>query len=434
MRATTKRGWRPAWLAVLLTTVLTVAACGESNDAGNSDSGEIKGSIDFWMGDPIGDTQQPVMEKLAADYEEANPGTQVNLRFLGKDAHQTYLTSIAGGSVPCVALIGNTWTPEMAALGALAVYDDDPSALEGTYVPGMIESTLYDGKSYAVPYDTGVRALIYRKDLLESIGKTDPPATWEELRDDAIAIQAANDGVNGFGIIGGAHWYYLPLVWNWGGEIAVEEDGGWVSKADSDEAVAAFQFYSDLLTQDKLSPSGASAWSGSDVDTSMALGETAMMIGGSWDLRTILTQAPELEGKLGTAMVPEGPGGNNDTFAGGSNLAVFEDCDNKAVADDFVDFMMEKDNLVPVTSSLGLLPATLDALEEEGTTGSFSTPLLQAYAEQADHTRSIPPVATWGQVEGENAIVNAMQSIMSGDKSAEEAMAELTDVIDQAIG
>jgi N,N'-diacetylchitobiose transport system substrate-binding protein len=433
MRATSRWGARPAAVALALTGVLAVAACG-SDDSDGNDSGEIKGSIDFWMGDPIGDAQQPVMEKLAKDYEEKHPGTTVNLRFLGKDAHQTYLTSIAGKSTPCVALIGNTWTPEFSALGALDVYADDPGSMDGTYVPGMIESTIYEGKSYAVPYDTGVRALIYRKDLLEGIGKTDPPATWDELREDAIAIQAANPGVNGFGIIGGAHWYYLPLIWNWGGEIAKQDGDKWVSEADSPEAVEAFQFYSDLLTEDKLSPSGASAWAGADVDTSMGLGETAMMVGGSWDLKTILAAAPDMETKLATAMLPEGPGGNNDTFAGGSNLTVFKDCDNKAVADDFVKFMLDKDNLVQVTSSLGLLPATNDALEQEKTTGSFSAPLLQAYAEQADHTRSIPPVATWGQVEGDNDIVNAMQSIMSGDKSADDAMKELADEINQAIG
>ncbi|MEV6930835.1 extracellular solute-binding protein [Dactylosporangium sp. NPDC051485] len=414
---------------------LALAACGGAKDSpsGNG-SGEIKGAIDFWMGDPIGDTQQPIMQKLANDYAAAHPGTKVNLRFLGKDAHQTYLTSIAGGSVPCVALIGNTWTPEFAALNALNVYADDPKTLRGTYVPGMIDSTIYKGKSYAVPYDTGVRALIYRKDMLESIGKSAAPATWEELRADALAIQAKHQGVNGFGIIGGAHWYYLPVIWNWGGEIAKQNGDKWVSEAGSPQAVQAFQFYADLLTKDKLSPAGASAWTGADVDKSFGLGQTAMMIGGSWDLRTILKQAPDLESKLGTAVLPKGPGGNNDTFAGGSNLAVFRECNNKPVANDFVKFMMSKENLVPVTSNLGLLPATNDALAQEKSTGSFSTPLLKAYAEQADHTRSTPPVANWGKVEGANAIVNAMQSIMSGQKSADAAMKELSDKINQAIG
>jgi N,N'-diacetylchitobiose transport system substrate-binding protein len=306
--------------------------------------------------------------------------------------------------------------------------------MSGTYVPGMIDSTVFKGKSYGVPYDTGVRALIYRKDLLAGIGKSTAPATWDELRSDAIAVQQKNKGVNGFGIIGGAHWYYLPMIWNWGGEIAVQQGDKWNAQADSPQATAAFQFYADLLTKDHLSPAGASAWSGADVDKSMALGQTAMMVGGSWDLKTILTQTPSMQDKLATAVLPKGPGGNNDTFAGGSNLAVFHDCGNKAVAKDFIKFMLDKANLVQVTANLGLLPATNDALAQEKSTGSFSTPLLKAFAEQADHTRSIPPVATWGKVEGENAIVNAMQSIMSGKKSAADAMKELSDAIDEAIG
>jgi N,N'-diacetylchitobiose transport system substrate-binding protein len=424
-----------AAMVIGLAAALVVSAC--SSSSGSNDNGKpgaLKGSIDFWMGDPIGDAQQPIMKKLAQSYESAHPGTKVNLRFLGQDAHQTYLTSIAGGSVPCVALIGNTWTPEFAALGALDSYADDPKTLDGTYVPGMIESTVFKGKSYAVPYDTGVRALIYRKDLLEGIGKNAPPATWDELRTDAVAVQQKNKGTNGFGIIGGAHWYFLPMLWNWGGDIAVQQGGKWKSKADSQQATAAFQFYSDLLTKDHLSPAGASAWSGADVDKSMALGQTAMMVGGSWDLKTILTQVPAMKDKLATAVLPSGPGGNNDTFAGGSNLAVFHDCGNKAVAKDFIKFMLDKTNLVQVTSNLGLLPATNDALAQEKSTGSFSTPLLKAFAEQADHTRSIPAVATWGKVEGTNAIVNAMQSIMSGKKTAAAAMKELANEINGAIG
>lgn len=418
-----------------LMAALVVSGCSSSGGSGDKGkSGAVKGSIDFWMGDPIGDAQQPIMQKLATSYESSHPGTKVNLRFLGQDAHQTYLTSIAGGSVPCVALIGNTWTPEFAALGALDPYADNPKTLDGTYVPGMVESTVYNGKSYAVPYDTGVRALIYRKDLLQGIGKTAAPATWDELRTDALAIQQKNKGVNGFGIIGGAHWYFLPMVWNWGGDIAVQQGGKWTSEADSQKATAAFQFYSDLLTKDHLSPSGASAWSGADVDKSIALGQTAMMVGGSWDLKTILTQVPAMKDKLATAVLPSGPGGNNDTFAGGSNLATFHDCGNKTVAKDFIKFMLDKANLVQVTSNLGLLPATNDALAQEKATGSFSTPLLKAFAEQADHTRSIPPVATWGKVEGTNAIVNAMQSIMSGKKSAAEAMKGLASEINGAIG
>lgn len=413
-----------------------LAACGgdAEDDAGQSgDAGQPTGQIDFWMGDPIGDAQQPIMKQLAADYQASHPGTTVNLRFLGKDAHQTYLTSIAGGAVPCVALIGNTWTPEFASMGALMKQSDDPESLKKTYVGGMVDSTVFEGASYGIPYDEGVRALIYRKDLLDAQGLS-APKTWDELVSTATKVQQANPGVNGYGIAGGGIWYFLPSIWQWGGEIATEQNGKYTAKVDSPQAVAAFQFYADLLTKHKLAPAGAATWSGTDAAKSIALGQTAMMVGGSWDLKAIIKQTPDIESKLGTAPIPKGPGGNNLTFAGGSNLAVFEECDNKTLAKSFVDYMLQRDNLVKVTQSIGLLPATLEALEAEKTTGSFSTPLLKAYAEQVTSTRSIPPVPTWGQVEGSGAVVNAMQAIMSGSKSAEAAMKQLATEINNAIG
>ncbi|MET0133563.1 MAG: extracellular solute-binding protein [Kibdelosporangium sp.] len=415
--------------------VVGLAACGGGDeDTGPADAGAPpSGQIDFWMGDPIGAAQQPIMKKLAEDYQAAHPGTTVNLRFLGKDAHQTYLTSIAGGSVPCVALIGNTWTPEFASMGALQKQSDDPEALKKTYVGGMVDSTVFEGASYGVPYDEGVRALIYRKDLLEAQGLA-APKTWDDLVSSASKVQQANPGVNGFGVAGGAIWYFLPSIWQWGGDIATEQGGKWTAKVDSPQAVAAFQFYADLLTKHKLAPAGAASWSGTDAAKSIALGQTAMMVGGSWDLKTILQEAPAMEAKLATVPIPQGPGGNNATFAGGSNLAVFEECSNKALAKSFVDYMLQRDNLVQVTKSLGLLPATMEALEAERTTGSFSSPLLKAYAEQVTSTRSIPPIATWGKVEGTGAVVNAMQAIMSGNKTAEAAMKQLATEINSAIG
>jgi N,N'-diacetylchitobiose transport system substrate-binding protein len=175
-------------------------------------------------------------------------------------------------------------------------------------------------------------------------------------------------------------------------------------------------------------------WAGGDAAKAMALGQVASMVGGSWDLKTILTQTPALESQLATVAIPAGPGGSSDTFAGGSNLAIFKDCNNKTTAKSFVDFMTSKDNLVKVTSQLGLMPATLDALNQEKTTGSFSTPLLKAYADQVSHTKSVPQVANWGSVEGTGAFVNAMQAIMNGQKTPEAAMQELTAKVNEALG
>jgi N,N'-diacetylchitobiose transport system substrate-binding protein len=420
--------------AALTALALMLAACGDGSGSGSTTAAATpSGNIDVWMGDPIGATQQPIVDQLAKDYQAAHPGTTVTMRYLGKDAHQAFVTGIAGGTVPCVALIGNTWSPEFAAMDALEPISQDPKSMQGKYVQGMIDSTVLNGTSYAVPYDVGVRALIYRKDLFDKAGLT-APKTWNELATSAAAVQTANPGVYGFGVTGGALWYYVPLIWNWGGQIATQDGSKWTAKLDSPQAIAAFTFYAELLTKNKLAPAGAVTWGGGDAAKAMALGQLATMVGGSWDLKTILAQTPALQSQLATVPIPAGPGGSSDTFAGGSNLAIFKDCNNKTTAKSFVDFMTAKDNLVKVTSKLGLMPATLDALDQEKTTGSFSTPLLKAYADQVSHTKSVPQVANWGSVEGTGAFVNAMQAIMNGQKTPQAAMQELTAKVNEALG
>ena len=414
---------------------LLLAACSDdSSSGGGADTNASpSGNIDVWMGDPIGATQQPIVNQLAKDYEAAHPGTTVTMRYLGATAHQSYVTAITGGTTPCVALVGNTWTPEFAAMDALAPIAQDPKSMSGKYVQGMIDSTVLNGVSYGVPYDVGVRAFIYRKDLFDKAGLS-APKTWDELESSAVKVQAANQGVYGFGVTGGALWYYVPLIWNWGGQIATQSGGKWNAQLNSSQAVAAFQFYANLLTKDKLSPSGAVTWGGGDAAKAIALGQLASMVGGSWDLKTILAQTPAMEAQLASVPIPSGPGGGNDTFAGGSNLAIFKDCKNMTTAKSFVDFMLSKDNLVKVTSKLGLMPATLDALNQEKTTGSFSSPLLKAYADQVEHSKSVPQVANWGAVEGTGAFVNAMQAIMNNQKSAQAAMQELNSAVNEALG
>jgi N,N'-diacetylchitobiose transport system substrate-binding protein len=288
----------------------------------------------------------------------------------------------------------------------------------------MVDSATYQGKVYGYPYDVGVRALIYRKDLFTKAHLT-PPTTWTQLQQDAVKLQNDNPGVSGFAIIGGNQWYYLPMVWNWGGNIAAQQGGKWVSGMDSSAAIAAYQFYANLLRVDKLSPSASANWQGSDADQAFSLGKVAMMVGGSWDLQAILATKASMQSQIGTALLPSGPGGNNDTFAGGSNLAVFKNCADKADANSFIQFLLQNKNVAQLTSSLGLFPATLSGVsEQEAPGGAFSAPLWKTFALQVPHSRSVPEASTWGGVEGSNDLINAMQALLSGH-SASTTMSQL---------
>jgi N,N'-diacetylchitobiose transport system substrate-binding protein len=428
MRMTSRR----ALLATAVTGVacaLALAGCGSGSGSGSGAAATIK----VWLGDPVSPQTMPYVQKLADQFEKTHKNVTIQLSLLSDaNAHQQYITAIEGNSTPCIGLVGNTWTPEFAGLGALQPINKTAATLKQTYVASMVDSATYKGTVYGYPYDVGVRALIYRKDLFTKANLT-PPTTWTQLQQDAVKLQDANPGVSGFAIIGGNQWYYLPMVWNWGGNIAAQQGGKWVSGMSSSAAVAAYQFYANLLRVDKLSPSASANWQGSDADQAFALGKVAMMVGGSWDLQAILATKASMQGQIGTALLPNGPAGNNDTFAGGSNLAVFKNCADKADANSFIQFLLQNKNVSHLTSSLGLFPATLSGVsQQEAPGGAFSAPLWKTFALMVPHSRSVPEASTWGGVEGSNDLINAMQALFSG-KSASATMGQLASQINSQL-
>ena len=79
-------------------------------------------------------------------------------------------------------------------------------------------------------------------------------------------------------------------------------------------------------------------------------------------------------------------------------------------------------------SQLGFLPGTLAALD-----GLPSDPLFGPFTEQLkSHSRTYPPVSQWGSFEADNLFVNAVQTVMKGDKPATDALAGVADAMDKA--
>jgi N,N'-diacetylchitobiose transport system substrate-binding protein len=421
--------WKLGMAAAMVGVMGAVAGC--SGDSGSS--GER--TLDVWFNDP-GSQLQPVIQKVMTDFEAAHSGVKINLRFVGgADTHQNYLTAVAGGAPPCVAQLGNTWTPEFASMGALQEADLKLDEAKQRFIGSMVDSATMDGKVYGYPYNVGNRAFVYRKDLLEKSG-VQVPKTWDEVATAAKKLNEDNkaQGIAGFGVMGGEIWQYVPLVWNWGGEIAVKQGDSWKATMNSAEAKAAFDWYAKLLTADKVSPPDSANWVAADGTKAFALGKVAMGIYASFQLKSMLAQAPDLKDKVGVVELPKGPGGNNDTFAGGSNLVVFKDCKYTDDARALVRYMTEPANVTGYTRGIGMLPASLAGIQAEQTSGSFADPLFKPFGDQAKHTRYVPADPSWGKVEGSGALVNAMQALMGGKSDLDSTMDKLNSEITGAFG
>src|SRR5215210_7758344 len=83
-----------------------------------------------------------------------------------------------------------TWPARFAARGWISDLSERLAPeMRKQYLPYTVESNTYEGAIYGVPWFTDAGMLYYRKDLLEDSGFSEPPKTWEELKEQARKVQ-----------------------------------------------------------------------------------------------------------------------------------------------------------------------------------------------------------------------------------------------------
>ena len=411
-------------LSVLLVVAL-LPGCGALTPSARGTS--AKGPLRVWIMEPGSPELRSFLTSATGDFEAGHPGDRVQVQFVPwASAHDQFVTAIGGGQVPDVAEMGSTWTPEFGDIGALEPADlSHPEG--GGYVQSLVDGATVDGKVYGVPWYAGARALIYRADVLASLGLS-VPTTWDELLTVGRAIRDRTS-MAAFGVAGNAEHYVLPMVWQNGGEIAYRKGGVWRSGMTSPQAVGAVQFYADLYRREHFAPAGALSWNARDVRKAFEAGDLAMMIGGAWDLRALLGAHPELAGKVGTALLPAGPDGDRDTFAGGSHLVVFNGSKKEALARRYIAFLLDPARVEAFTAKIGFLPGRRDAVAA----ATPPDPLYQPFSAQLeDHSRTYPPTREWGTFEADGLFTAAVQQVMAGKKTAADALRAVARTMDGA--
>lgn len=396
----------------------------EESEPAEPAGGGVEGDLTVWIMEPGNEEVQAVVDDTAAAFEEENDGVTVDLQYVPwGNAHDQFVTAIGGGQVPDVAEMGTTWTAEFAELGGLAPIEGE---MGGDYVESLVDSGTVDGTAYGYPWYAGARSLIYRTDILEEAG-VEVPETWDDLLSASETIAGSTD-IAPIQVAGDYTHMLVPLLWQAGGDVATFEDGTWETNIDSEEGRAALQYYVDLA---EWSPDSAVQWNSVDIRENFANGDAAMMVGGGWDLAAILSNSPDLEGKVGVALLPEGPGGNQDTFAGGSHFVTFAESDQQELATQFIDFMLQSDNVATFADTLGFLPGTVSGVEASS---ASEDELFSPFATQlVEHSRTYPATAGWGAVEGDKTFVNGIQEVLQGSTTVDEAAAKIDQQVSELL-
>ncbi|WP_085506579.1 sugar ABC transporter substrate-binding protein [Thalassobacillus devorans] len=339
-------------LMMLLIVVLSAVLVGCSG--GDSESSGDNNEVTVWaMGE-----EGKLLKDFSKGFEE-NSDYTVDVQAIPWDqAHDKLLTAVASGNGPDVVQLGTTWVPEFAEAGALkdlSEYTEDyDSFAKENFFDGAVESMEYDDQVVGIPWYLDTRVLFYRTDLLEEVGYDEAPKTWDELKDAAGQLADRGDGMYGLDIDRNDQITPFIFAWQNGYEAKLENNE---LNFDTPEFKEAIEYYTSYFEE------GISqTQQGKDITQAFADGSKPMFFSGPWMVNIINDQAPDIEGKWATAVMPKKE--SNTSSMGGSVLSVFESADNPEGGMEFISYMTETETQLDWAETSNTLPSRTEAWED----------------------------------------------------------------------
>ena len=403
-------------IAVAGVVIWAIAASGDDSDsdseptAASNDTSTAGAEVTMWImdngPDPVGDT-----ERIVKPFEDES-GIDVNVQLVGWDVQFDRIRNAAvSGRGPCVTQAGTTQVPFFAALGGFVDLTDRVEEIGGAdaYAPGIWSTTQVEGQegTWAAPWFTEARTIYYRKDALAEAGVDEETAfaDWESFRSTLEALVDVDeiDGkpIKPFGSPGRRAFdlvhHVMPFVWNNGGAELADDSSE--STINSPEAVEGVQWFADLIPAG-LYDTTALERDAVQVEETFKGGQIAVWIGGPWVLSTVEREddpawTDAARENVGIAPMPEGPSGESSAFVGGSNLMMFESCEEQDAAWDLMAYLSEDQVQTDYASLMGMFPSRLDPQQQQGELSENHA----AFAEAIENGRTYAPIPQWGQIE-----------------------------------
>lgn len=317
-------------------------------------------------------------------------------------AHEKILTAFVGNSAPDIGQVGNTWIPELSAIGAIEPLDSylgkslkGSKVAAGEYFPGIWDTNVVDGHVWGIPWYVDTRLLFYRRDLLEEVGFKQAPRTWSEWMEVMRRLER-RAGPKGFAILLPTDEWQPPIAMalQMGAPLLRDHDR-WASFREP-RFVAAYETYRDIYRRGY-----ASVVPNSQVGNlyqQFAQGTFAMYVTGPWNLGEMRSRLPpEMQDKWATAPMPapDGKPWPGASVAGGASLVLFRSSERKAEAWKVIEHLSLQEQQVRLFQLTGDLPARKSAW----TTPELSRdPQARAFWQQLQNVKPTPKVPEWEQI------------------------------------
>ena len=302
-----------ASVALTAGLVLTLTACG-SGDTEAKPDGPVTITVN---------NMPPATEKIqrqnflddVAEFEKAHPDIKIDPNE-GKMDPATFSAKLAGGQLENAFYV--YFTDPAGLIARKQVADITPYVADFPDIQQIKPNLLQvfgdgKGKTYGLPEGNYTMGLVYNRALFQKAGldPDKPPATWDEVRDDARKIAALGNGINGYGDYsknntGG--WHFTAEMYTRGGDVATQgADGKWTAAFNNDTGKAILQQLHDMRFVDRsMGERQLLEWA--DLLQQMGAGKLGMYLATADNIPTIVAQYKGRTEDYGFGPVPGAQG------------------------------------------------------------------------------------------------------------------------------
>lgn len=432
------RGTRPSGTvkcALIGAALFLLAGCSpvQSGPAG-AGGDEKTGTVRVWLFDEANRApKEAVINEAITEFTATRPDVRVDVQWVPVAGRADKFAGAFNdpSNAPDVAEFGNTDLAGYAVTGALADLGTELAAWpEGAdLIPSVLDTAKADGKTYGLPWFTGIRALYYRTDVFTELGLR-PPTTLAELTDTARRIRAARPDLYGISVGGKYTYAMLPFLWAHGGELAENTGTGWTSRVNSDRAREGVTRYTDLIADDICPPAQCADMTGTQSVQAFAGGKAAMTIGGDFNRKAVDQGATK--DKYAVIPLPGTQTGSvAPAFAGGNLLGVFDATKRRGLALDFVKLLGGAKYQQKMYVAQGNLPTLTSVQRQLAASDPFLTPFVETIKAG---TKFVPITPAWSKIDSQNILPTAVQQIATGAEQPSAALGTAADAMNKAFG
>jgi multiple sugar transport system substrate-binding protein len=415
----------PRLLAALAATVvLAIAGCGGGGDddsGGAPDAekvGQAKASGNVtWC---IGKDTSGAFGTVVDNFNKANPDAKVKLLELPEAADEQrrlQIQRLRAKNTECDVLgMDVIWTAEYAGQGWLKDVSDYMSENGDNFIQSTVDTTEYEGKNWAVPFNSNAGFIYYRTDQVDSA-----PKDWETLYKEA----ADGNGVvyQGFRYEG-LTVNFLELLYSAGGSVL--SDDGKEATADSQEVKDVLKFMADGI-KSGAAPKAVTTYKEEESRRAFESGNATFMR--NWPYAYALGKDSKIADKFDISTFPGFAGKEGAGVLGGYNLGISAYSKNPEGALAFIEFATKPDQQkIQVTEAS--LPAVVASVYDDPEVkkampfaGDLRTAIEQA------QPRPVSPVYPLIS----EAIFNNVYAALQGDATPDEAASKMNDEIQKAL-